>query len=64
MNAADKHFKIINSRTGYVIYYCSLSSDLDADAVKSELEKIKAKVAVKNGVYEGTIYWEEVRDEE
>ena len=62
MGAADKHFKIVNSKTGYVIHYCSLSADLDADALKLELDKIKAQVAIKNGLYHGTIYWEEIKD--
>lgn len=62
MNAADKHYKIINSKTGYAIYYFSLSADLDADALKTELEKTKAQVAIKNGLYQETIYWEQVRD--
>ena len=63
MNTADKHYKCINSKTGYVIFYSSLSTKLSPDEVKAELEKIKAQVAIKNGIYEGTLYWEEVKDE-
>ncbi|MFD0763688.1 hypothetical protein ACFQZI_02400 [Mucilaginibacter lutimaris] len=63
MNTADKHFKCINSRTGYVIFYSSLSTKLSPEEIKAELEKIKAQVAIKNRIYEGTLYWEEVKDE-
>ena len=63
MNTADKHYKFINSKTGYVIFYSSLSTKLSSDEVKAELEKIKAQVAIKNGIYEGTLYWEEIKDE-
>jgi hypothetical protein len=47
MNTADKHFKFINSKTGYVIFYSSLSTTLSPDEVKAELDKIKAQVAIK-----------------
>ncbi|MEB0263116.1 MULTISPECIES: hypothetical protein [unclassified Mucilaginibacter] len=63
MNTADKHYKFINSKTGYVIFYSSLSIKLGPDEVKAELEKIKAQVAIKNGIYAGTLYWEEIKDE-
>ena len=59
--AAAKHYKFINSRTGNVIYYHSLSSDLTPAALKLELEKIIAQVAVKDAVPVHTIYWEEVK---
>jgi hypothetical protein len=63
MNTADKHYKFINSKTGYVIFYSSLSTGLSPEQEKAELEKIKTQVAVKNGIYQGTIYWEEIKDE-
>jgi len=62
MKKAEKHYKFINSATGYAIYYHSISNDLDAKKVKEELEKIKAKVAIQNGIYLGTVYWEEIKD--
>ena len=64
MNAGDKHYKFINSRTGYVIFYYSLSADLSPEKAKAELEKVKTEVAVKNNVFLGTVYWEEIKDEE
>ncbi|MDB5128146.1 MAG: hypothetical protein JWQ85_2378 [Mucilaginibacter sp.] len=63
MNAAGKHYKFINSKTGYVIFYSSLKKDLSPDEVKAELDKIKAQVATKNCIYQGTVYWEEIKDE-
>jgi hypothetical protein len=64
MNTADKHYKFINSKTDYVIFYCSLSADLTPNELKAELEKIKVQVAIKNGLYQGTVYWEEIKDGE
>jgi hypothetical protein len=62
MKKRSKHFKFINSQTGYVIFYCSISDDLDHDKVKAELEKIKAQVAVNNGIFLETVYWEEIKE--
>ena len=64
MNTAAKHFKFINSKTGYVIYYHSVNVDLNPDDLKAELEKIKDQVAINNGIYRETLYWEEIKDEE
>nr|WP_294941856.1 hypothetical protein [uncultured Mucilaginibacter sp.] len=64
MNTAAKHYKFINSRTGYVIFYHSVNAALTADEIKAELDRIKAQVAIKNDIYEGTVYWEELKDEE
>lgn len=63
MNTAAKHYKCINSKTGYAISYTSLSKDLPAEKVKEELDKLRAQVAIKNGLYQGTVYWEEIKDE-
>ncbi|MBB5397780.1 hypothetical protein [Mucilaginibacter sp. AK015] len=63
MNTAAKHYKFINSRTGNVIFYSSLSVDLSPEEIKAELDKIRAQVAIKNGIYRETIYWEEIKDE-
>jgi hypothetical protein len=64
MSTAVKHFKFINSKTGNVIYYHSVSPELGAEKIKAELDRIKEQVAVGNGLYHGTVYWEEIKDEE
>jgi len=64
MKPADKHYKFINSETGYVIYYCSLSKDLCEKDAKAELEKTKAQVAVKNRIFIGTVYWQEIKEDQ
>lgn len=61
---ANKHYKFINSKTGNVIYYHSLSSELSPEELKAELERIKAQVATQNGIIWSTIYWEEIKDED
>lgn len=63
MGKNDKHYKFINSRTGYVIYYYSINEALGEAKIKEELEKIKSQVAIQNGIYLETIYWEEIKDE-
>ena len=62
MSTAVKHYKFINSKTGYVIFYSSLSANLSPDEEETELDKIKTQVAVKNNIYQGTVYWEEIKD--
>lgn len=62
MKAAGKHFKFINSKTGYVIYHHTLKTTLNEVEVKTELEKIKAEVATQNKVFLDTIYWEEEKE--
>jgi len=62
MKKPNKHYKFINSKTGYVIYYHSLSEDLEAKRIKEELEKIRAQVAIHNGIYLDTVYWEEIKE--
>lgn len=63
MKPADKHYKFINSRTGYVIYYHSVGSDLSVEDIKHQLHDIQARVAIQNGIYIETVYWEEMKDE-
>lgn len=63
MKKAATHYKFINSKTGYAIYYYSLDSGLDPQATKEELEKIKARVAIQNGIYVDTVYYEEIKEE-
>jgi hypothetical protein len=62
MKAAGKHYKFINSKTGYVIFHFTLKDDLNETDAKAELEKVKAEVASKNGIFLNTIYWEEEQD--
>jgi hypothetical protein len=62
MDTPVKHYKFINSKTDNVIYYCTLSGDLNTEQHKEKLEAIKAEVAGGNGVYLDTIYWEEIKD--
>ncbi|MDB5157480.1 MAG: hypothetical protein JWR50_2187 [Mucilaginibacter sp.] len=59
MKVAEKHFKFINSKTGYVIYHYTLKEDLDDAETKAMLEKVKAEAATKNSLFLDTIYWEE-----
>ena len=63
MEASEKHYKFINSKTGYAIFYHSLKADLSPDKVKEELEKVKAQVAIKNEIFAETLYWEEIKEE-
>jgi hypothetical protein len=63
MKAGEKHYKCVNSKTGYVIYYHSLSSGLSKDEVKAELEKIRTRVAIQNGIYLETLYWDEMKQD-
>jgi len=62
MKVAEKHYKFINSKTGYVIYHYTLKGDLKETDVKTELEKVKADVATKNAIFLDTIYWEEEKE--
>jgi hypothetical protein len=63
MKPADKHYKFINSKTGYVIYYHSISSDHTEEQIRAELQEIKTRVAIQNGIYRETVYWEEFKDD-
>ncbi len=62
--AAYKHYKFINSKTGNVLFYHSLKSDIGEAEVKIELDKVKALVAKQNSVFLDTIYWEEFKKDE
>ncbi len=64
MKKSAKHFKFINSKTDNVIFYYSLSDDLDHDKTKEELEKIRTQVAINNGIFLDTVYWEEIKEED
>ncbi|MBD1392681.1 hypothetical protein [Mucilaginibacter glaciei] len=63
MNTAAKHYKFINSKTGYVIFYHSLKADLSPEELKAELEKVRAHVAIQNSIYQETVYWEQITDD-
>lgn len=62
MKSADKHYKFINSQTGYAIYYHSLSSDLSIEEIKKQLQEVKNRVAIQNRIYCETVYWEEIKE--
>jgi hypothetical protein len=64
MDTSVKHYRFINSRTENVIYYYSVDSTLTTEQIKEKLDAIKAQVAVANGVFFDTVYWEEVRETE
>lgn len=64
MKSGDKHYKFINSSTGYVIYYYTITGDMQSGDIDIELEKIRAQVASQNGIMMATVYWEEVKDSE
>lgn len=59
MKTEKKHYKFINSKTGYVIYHHSVEANLSETDIKAELEKVKADVASKHSMFLDTIYWEE-----
>ncbi|MGZ3750670.1 MAG: hypothetical protein ACXVB0_17095 [Mucilaginibacter sp.] len=63
MGKPNRHYKFINSKTGYVIYYHSINDNLKEEKIKEELDKIKVHVAIQNGIYVDTVYWEEIKDE-
>lgn len=62
MKAGKKHYKFINSKTGYVIHHYTITEDLSDSDCKAELEKVKAEVASKNSLFLDTIYWEEDKE--
>jgi len=62
MKAEKKHYKFINSKTGYVIHHYTLTDVLDEAEAKAELERVKADVASKNSLFVDTIYWIEDTD--
>lgn len=59
MKTDKKHYKFINSQTGNAIFYHSLDAELKNEEIKAELDKIKAQVAIQNGLFLDIIYWEE-----
>ena len=63
MKTDKKHYKFINSQTGNAIYYHSANSGLSTDELKAELDKVKAEVAIKNGLFIDIVYWEEEKDQ-
>ncbi len=63
MKPVDKRYKFINSETGYVIHYHTLKSDCTGPKEKLELENVKAQVAIKNHIFVGTVYWEEIKED-
>jgi hypothetical protein len=64
MKKSNKHYKFINSKTGNAIFYYSINDALEPEKIKEELEKIRAQVAIHNGIFLDTVYWEEIKDEQ
>ncbi|HEY0245076.1 MAG TPA: hypothetical protein VGC01_05895 [Mucilaginibacter sp.] len=64
METAGKHYKFINSKTGYAIFYHTLKDKFTPDEIKVELEKVRIKVAVDNAIPLDTVYSEEIKEEE
>ena len=64
MDKPVKHYKFINSKTDNVIYYYSVESNLDEEQITEKLNVIKQEVAVTNGIFLGTVYWEEIKNED
>ena len=62
MKADKKHYKFINSQTGNAIFYHSLEAGMEEDKIKTELDKVKAQVAIQNNLYVDIVYWEEDKD--
>ncbi|MGZ3755236.1 MAG: hypothetical protein ACXVJE_08455 [Mucilaginibacter sp.] len=60
MKSAEKHYKFINSKTGYAIFYHTLNSKTGIEQIKVELEKIRMQVATTNVIPLNTVYWEEI----
>ena len=63
METSLKHYKFVNSKTDNIIYYYSVDASLNPDQVKEQLETVKAQVAVTNGLFSQTVYWEEINEE-
>jgi nitrogen regulatory protein PII len=64
MKKADKHYKFINSETGYVINYHTIKAEVNDEEIKPQLDNIKAQVAIKNNIFVGNIFWEEIKEAE
>ena len=62
MKKPNKHYKFINSKTGNAIHYHSIVENTEEQKIKKELEAIRKEVAIKNGIYLDTVYWEEIKD--
>ena len=63
MHAEDKHYKFINSKTGYANFYHTLKGNTGMEEGKAELEKVRAQVAIQNTISLDTVYWEEIKEE-
>lgn len=62
MKSAEKHYKFINSKTGYAIFYHTLNSKIGNEEEKVELEKVRIQVAINNVIPLNTVYWEEITE--
>jgi hypothetical protein len=64
METSNKRYRFINSQTGNTLYYYTMTAGISTEKERQQLESIKAEVAVSNGVFLDTIYWEEIKEEE
>ena len=64
MKTTGKHYKFINSKTGYAIFYYTLCTDSEGEDAKAELEKIKLQVATSHTISADTVYWQAIEDDE
>jgi hypothetical protein len=62
MKSAEKHYKFINSKTGYAIFYHTLNGKIGIEEEKVELEKVRMQVAINNVIPLNTVYWEEIKE--
>jgi len=63
METNSRHYKFINSKTGNSLYYYTLDASVTGEKARQQLDLIRAEVAVANGVFLETIYWEEIKEE-
>lgn len=64
MKKAVKHYKFINSGTDNAIYYYTLDESLSPEEIKEKLEAVKVQVAISNGLFLETVYYQEVKEEQ
>ncbi len=58
MEQQSDHYEFINSLTGNVICYLTVSGDTSERERSTKLEQKRAELAVKNNLYVDLIYWQ------
>lgn len=59
MKKTVNHYEFINSQTGNIIAYLSISIDMNEKERSEQLEKKKAELAISNKLFIDLIYWQE-----